>query len=177
MNVVDAAGKDGVQHFLMSSGYRDFKEQSKLYKEMGSDYALPAGYSEHNLGLSLDVGSTQKKMEKASEGKWIEENVWKHGFVLRYPKNKSNITGIQYEPWHIRYVGLPHSAIMQKEFHTRGIFRVLKEEKEVSTEVEGKKYTVSYYKVSENTKVNVPANKQYEISGNNMDGVIVTVQE
>ena len=92
-------------------------------------------------------------------------------------ENKSNITGIQYEPWHIRYVGLPHSAIMQKEFYTRGIFRVLKEEKEVSTEVEGKKYTVSYYKVSENTKVNVPANKQYEISGNNMDGVIVTVQE
>ncbi|AGE80739.1 TPA: D-Ala-D-Ala carboxypeptidase VanY [Bacillus thuringiensis] len=178
LNVVDAAGKDGVQHFLMSSGYRDFKEQSKLYKEMGSDYALPAGYSEHNLGLSLDVGSTQKKMEKAPEGKWIEENVWKHGFVLRYPKNKSNITGIQYEPWHIRYVGLPHSAIMQKKnFTLEEYLEFLKEEKEVSTEVEGKKYTVSYYKVSENTKVNVPANKQYEISGNNMDGVIVTVQE
>ncbi|PEX67507.1 D-Ala-D-Ala carboxypeptidase VanY [Bacillus cereus] len=178
LNVVDAAGKDGVQHFLMSSGYRDFKEQSKLYKEMGSDYALPAGYSEHNLGLSLDVGSTQKKMEKAPEGKWIEENVWKHGFVLRYPKNKSNITGIQYEPWHIRYVGLPHSAIMQKKnFTLEEYLEFLKEEKEVSTEVEGKKYTVSYYKVSENTKVNVPANKQYEISGNNMDGVIMTVQE
>ncbi|EKS7868587.1 M15 family metallopeptidase [Bacillus cereus] len=178
LKVVDAAGKDGVQHFLMSSGYRDFKEQSKLYKEMGSDYALPAGYSEHNLGLSLDVGSTQKKMEKAPEGKWIEENVWKHGFVLRYPKNKSNITGIQYEPWHIRYVGLPHSAIMQKKnFTLEEYLEFLKEEKEVSTEVEGKKYTVSYYKVSENTKVNVPANKQYEISGNNMDGVIVTVQE
>ncbi|MFY0218466.1 M15 family metallopeptidase [Bacillus cereus] len=178
LNVVDAAGKDGVQHFLMSSGYRDFKEQSKLYKEMGSDYALPAGYSEHNLGLSLDVGSTQKKMEKAPEGKWIEENVWKHGFVLRYPKNKSNITGIQYEPWHIRYVGLPHSAIMQKKnFTLEEYLEFLKEEKEISTEVEGKKYIVSYYKVSENMKVNVPANKQYEISGNNIDGVIVTVQE
>ncbi|HDR7988773.1 TPA: M15 family metallopeptidase [Bacillus cereus] len=178
LNVVDAAGKDGVQHFLMSSGYRDFKEQSKLYKEMGSDYALPAGYSEHNLGLSLDVGSTQKKMEKAPEGKWIEENVWKHGFVLRYPKNKSNITGIQYEPWHIRYVGLPHSAIMQKKnFTLEEYLEFLKEEKGISTEVEGKKYTVSYYKVSENMKVNIPTNKQYEISGNNMDGVIVTVQE
>ena len=177
MNVVDAAGKDGVQHFLMNSGYRDFKEQSKLYKDMGSDYALPAGYSEHNLGLSLDVGSTQKKMEKAPEGKWIEENVWKHGFVLRYPKNKSNITGIQYEPWHIRYVGLPHSAIMQKENDIRGILRLLEREKEITTDVEGKKYTVSYYKVSGNRTVNVPANKQYEVSGNNMDGVIVTVQE
>ncbi|GAB6555491.1 M15 family metallopeptidase [Bacillus mobilis] len=178
LNVVDAAGKDGVQHFLMTSGYRDFQEQSKLYKEMGSDYALPAGYSEHNLGLSLDVGSTQKKMERAPEGKWIEENIWKHGFVLRYPKNKSHITGIQYEPWHIRYVGLPHSAIMQKEKITlEEYLDFLKEKKEISTDVEGKKYTVSYYKVSGNRKVNVPANKQYEISGNNMDGVIVTVQE
>ncbi|HGK2478352.1 TPA: D-alanyl-D-alanine carboxypeptidase family protein, partial [Streptococcus pneumoniae] len=151
LNVVDAAGKDGVQHFLMNSGYRDFKEQSKLYKDMGSDYALPAGYSEHNLGLSLDVGSTQKKMEKAPEGKWIEENVWKHGFVLRYPKNKSNITGIQYEPWHIRYVGLPHSAIMQKKKMTlEEYLDFLKEKKEITTDVEGKKYTVSYYKVSGN---------------------------
>lgn len=178
LNVVDAAGKESVNHFLISSGYRDFQEQKQLYEKMGSDYALPAGYSEHNLGLSLDIGSTQKKMEKAPEGKWIEENVWKHGFVLRYPKNKSNITGIQYEPWHIRYVGLPHSAIMQKKnFTLEEYLEFLKEEKEISTEVEGKKYTVSYYKVSENIKVNVPANKQYEISGNNMDGVIVTVQE
>ncbi|EEM93815.1 D-Ala-D-Ala carboxypeptidase VanY [Bacillus thuringiensis] len=178
LNVVDAAGKESVNHFLISSGYRDFQEQKQLYEKMGSDYALPAGYSEHNLGLSLDIGSTQKKMEKAPEGKWIEENVWKHGFVLRYPKNKSHITGIQYEPWHIRYVGLPHSAIMQKKnFTLEEYLEFLKEEKEISTEVEGKKYTVSYYKVSGNMKVNVPANKQYEISGNNMDGVIVTVQE
>lgn len=178
LNVVDAAGKESVNHFLISSGYRDFQEQKQLYEKMGSDYALPAGYSEHNLGLSLDVGSTQKKMEKAPEGKWIEENVWKHGFVLRYPKNKSNITGIQYEPWHIRYVGLPHSAIMQKKnFTLEEYLDFLKEEKEISTEVEGKKYTVSYYKVSGNMKVSVPVNKQYEISGNNMDGVIVTVQE
>ncbi|PGV60139.1 D-Ala-D-Ala carboxypeptidase VanY [Bacillus cereus] len=178
LNVVDAAGKESVNHFLISSGYRDFQEQRQLYEKMGSDYALPAGYSEHNLGLSLDVGSTQKKMEKAPEGKWIEENVWKYGFVLRYPKNKSNVTGIQYEPWHIRYVGLPHSAIMQKKnFTLEEYLEFLKEEKEISTEVEGKKYTVSYYKVSGNMKVNVPVNKQYEISGNNMDGVIVTVQE
>lgn len=178
LNVVDAAGKESVNHFLISSGYRDFQEQRQLYEKMGSDYALPAGYSEHNLGLSLDVGSTQKKMEKAPEGKWIEDNVWKYGFVLRYPKNKSNITGIQYEPWHIRYVGLPHSAIMQKKnFTLEEYLEFLKEEKEISTEVEGKKYTVSYYKVLGNMKVSVPANKQYEISGNNMDGVIVTVQE
>ena len=77
----------------MSSGYRDFKEQRKLYEEMGSDYALPAGYSEHNLGLSLDVGSTQMKMEKAPEGKWIEENVWKYGFFYAIRKIKVILQG------------------------------------------------------------------------------------
>lgn len=67
--------------------------------------------------------------------------------------------------------------LCKKENYTRGILRLLKREKEITTDVEGKKYTVSYYKVSGNMKVSVPANKQYEISGNNMDGVIVTVQE
>ncbi|MCX2826038.1 D-Ala-D-Ala carboxypeptidase VanY [Bacillus pseudomycoides] len=178
LKIVDAAEKEGIHHFLISSGHRDFKEQRKLYEKMGSDYALPAGYSEHNLGLSLDVGSTQMKMEKAPEGKWIEDNVWKYGFVLRYPKNKSNITGIQYEPWHIRYVGLPHSAIMQKnKFTLEEYLDFLKEKKEISTNVEGKEYTVSYYKVSKNTTINVPVNQHYEISGNNMDGVIMTVHK
>ena len=89
----------------MSSGYRILKEQRKLYKEMGSDYVLPARYSEHNLCLSLDVGSTQKKMEKAPEGNGLKENVkrWIVCYVIK--KEKSNITGIQYEPWDIRYVG------------------------------------------------------------------------
>lgn len=117
-------------------------------------------------------------MERAPEGKWVEENVWKHGFVLRYPKNKSNITGIQYEPWHIRYVGLPHSAIMQeKKFTLEEYLDFLKEKKEISTNVEGKEYKVSYYKFSNNTTISVPINQHYEISGNNMDGVIVTVHQ
>lgn len=56
---------------------------------MGSDYALPAGYSEHNLGLSLDVRSTQMKMSNVSEGKWIEDNASKHDFILRNPESKT----------------------------------------------------------------------------------------
>lgn len=178
LRVVDAAEKEGVHNFLISSSYRDFEEQRQLYEKMGSDYALPAGYSEHNLGLSLDVGSTQMKMESAPEGKWIEEEVWKYGFVLRYPKNKTHITGIQFEPWHIRYVGLPHSAIMQKKkFTLEEYLDFLKEKKEISINVEGKKYSVSYYQISKSTTVNVPVSQHYEISGNNVDGVIVTVHE
>ena len=67
--------------------------------------------------------------------------------------------------------------LCKKENDIRGILRLLKREKEITTDVEGTKYTVSYYKVSGNRKVDIPVNKQYEISGNNVDGVIVTVQE
>jgi zinc D-Ala-D-Ala carboxypeptidase len=175
--MIAAAEKDGVTNFLISSGYRDFDEQSGLYEEMGADYALPAGHSEHNLGLALDVGSTQMKMKEAPEGEWIEENAWKNGFILRYPANKTDITGIQYEPWHIRYVGLPHSAIMQgMNLALEEYLDYLKEEKSISVSVEGKKYTITYYPISQNgtIEVEVPANEQYEISGNNIDGVIVT---
>lgn len=144
---------------------------------MGADYALPAGHSEHNLGLALDVGSTQMKMDKAPEGEWIEENSWKYGFILRYPLDKTDVTGIQYEPWHIRYVGLPHSAIIREmNLDLEEYLDYSKGEKSISVSVDGKKYTISYYPISQNEtiEVEVPANEQYEISGDNIDGVIVT---
>ena len=174
--MITAAEKEGVRNFSITSGFRDFNEQSILYQKMGSDYALPAGYSEHNLGLSLDVGSTQMKMADAPEGKWIEENAWKYGFILRYPKDKTAITGIQYEPWHIRYVGLPHSVIMkERNFALEEYLDFLKAKKSISTTIHGEKYEISYYSVTKDTTIYVPSNIHWEISGNNMDGVIVTV--
>ncbi|MBY6273299.1 MAG: VanY-A/VanY-F/VanY-M family D-Ala-D-Ala carboxypeptidase [Bacillaceae bacterium] len=174
--MVNDAEKEGVNHFLIVSGYRTFSEQNKLYEEMGPSYALPAGYSEHNSGLALDVGSSLTKMERAPEGKWLKENAWKFGFILRYPKDKTDVTGIQYEPWHIRYVGFPHSAIMkEKNFALEEYMGFLKEQKSITTTIDHQVYKIFYYPISQNTKIPVPANGQYEISGNNMDGVIVTV--
>ncbi|MET3196801.1 VanY-A/VanY-F/VanY-M family D-Ala-D-Ala carboxypeptidase [Bacillus sp. OAE603] len=176
--MINAAENEGVRNFSITSGYRDFEKQNKLYQEMGSAYALPAGYSEHNLGLSLDVGSTQEKMAVAAEGKWIEKNAWKYGFVLRYPKDKTNVTGIQFEPWHIRYVGFPHSAIMkEKNFALEEYLEYLKEEKHISAKINGKSYEITYYPVSQSRSINVNSQMHYEISGNNMDGVIVTVYD
>jgi zinc D-Ala-D-Ala carboxypeptidase len=174
--MIAAAEKEGVRHFIINSGFRDFDEQNVLYQEMGSDYALPAGYSEHNLGLSLDVGSTQMKMELAPEGKWIEKNAWKYGFILRYPKDKTEVTGIQYEPWHIRYVGLPHSVIMEENnFALEEYLEFLKEQKSISTTIDGEEYEISYYLINMDKTISVPANLPWEISGNNMEGVILTV--
>ncbi len=90
----------------------------------------------------------------------------KYGFILRYPEDKTELTGIQYEPWHIRYVGLPHSAIMKrKEFRSRGIYGLPKEEKTISVSVNGEKYEIFYYPVTKNTTIHVPTNLRYEISG------------
>lgn len=175
--MIEDAEKEQVNHFMINSGYRDFKEQEELYQAKGSDYALPAGYSEHNLGLSLDVGSTQAKMSVAPEGKWLEDNAWKYGFILRYPEDKTDITGIQYEPWHFRYVGLPHSAIMQEHnFTLEEYLDYLKDIRDLLTVVNGKRYEITYHQISENTIITLPANQTYEISGNNIDGVIVTVE-
>lgn len=142
----------------------------------GSDYALPAGFSEHNMGLSLDIGSTQMEMNQAPEGKWLMDHAWKYGFVLRYPKDKTAITGIQYEPWHYRYVGLPHSAIMNKrDMVLEQYLEYVKKEKSFTYKVDGETYEVTYYPVNGNTDIQVPVDRSYTISGNNIDGVIVTV--
>jgi D-alanyl-D-alanine carboxypeptidase len=176
--MVEAAGKEGVRYFLMSSGYRDFEKQDELYRQKGSDYALPAGYSEHNLGLSLDIGSSLAAMSEAPEGVWLEKNAWKYGFILRYPKDKVNVTGIQYEPWHFRYVGMPHSAVMYKNHMVlEEYLEMLKEKKDVTVDLDGATYDIHYYQVSKDTKIYLPENDAYDISGDNMQGVIVTVKK
>lgn len=70
--------------------------------------AVP-GTSEHQLGLALDIVSASyqhldEDQERTAEQRWLLENCWQYGFILRYPPSKSEITGIAYEPWHYRYV-------------------------------------------------------------------------
>lgn len=176
-NMIEAAGEDGVNRFMISSGYRDEDEQEQLYREKGSDYALPPGYSEHNLGLSMDIGSTQQSIDRSPEGKWLKEHAWAHGFILRYPQDKTEITSIQYEPWHFRYVGLPHSMIMKERNLTlEEYLDYLKDQSSYRTTVEGKEYEIKYVPVtSKDMEIEIPAGSEYEISGNNIDGIIVTV--
>lgn len=176
-DMVEAAGEDGVNRFMISSGYRDEGEQEQLYREKGSDYALPPGYSEHNLGLSMDIGSTQQSIDRSPEGNWLKEHAWAHGFILRYPEDKTEITGIQYEPWHFRYVGQPHSMIMKElNLTLEEYLDYLKEQSSYRTTVDGKEYEIKYVPVtSKDMEIEIPAGSEYEISGNNIDGIIVTV--
>ena len=84
-------------------------EPLAAYEDTKKSVAVP-GTSEHATGLAMDITSAQyvvldEKQAETEEAKWLASNSWKYGFVLRYPPEKSDVTGIIYEPWHYRYVG------------------------------------------------------------------------
>lgn len=106
--------KFGTKLFVMSS-FRTAQEQEEISDEQGSDTAQVSGASEHQSGLALDVyvsGFAGEGFLKSDVGVWVNENCWKYGFIVRYGYGKSDITGIDFEPWHIRYVGFPHAEII-----------------------------------------------------------------
>lgn len=136
--MMDAARADGLDPVICSS-YRTWKEQTALYEQKVSEFAA-AGYSridaekaagqwvavpgtsEHQLGLALDIVSAgyqhlDEDQERTAEQRWLMENCWRYGFILRYPPSRSEITGIAYEPWHYRYVGRKAA----REIYERGI--------------------------------------------------------
>ena len=98
----------------INSAYRSYEEQEKLYddylklygKNYVNKYVAVPGYSEHQTGLALDLESLDCDIFKNSkEYRWIKNNAYKYGFILRYQEGKENITGYNAEEWHIRYVG------------------------------------------------------------------------
>lgn len=109
----EGAQQAGVKGLYLSSGYRSYEEQKQVYAEAADkDYAQPPGCSEHQTGLAADIlalNVKQNKMASSAQGRWLAKNAWRYGFILRYPEGKESITGIAYEPWHFRYIGLPHA--------------------------------------------------------------------
>ncbi|MDD2409868.1 MAG: M15 family metallopeptidase [Bacilli bacterium] len=101
-------------NIYIASGYRSFEYQKGLYekyenrdgKDMADTYSARAGHSEHQSGLAFDLNSIDSSFAATDEGKWVNENAYLYGFIIRYPKGKEKITGYKYEPWHLRYVGL-----------------------------------------------------------------------
>ncbi len=102
-----AAEADGVNGFIVTSGYRDYERQAEIYAESEPGYAQPPGASEHQTGLCFDVTTeTSDGFESTEQYAWLREHAHKYGFIQRSPANKAHITGISYEPWHYRYVGV-----------------------------------------------------------------------
>ena len=113
MKMIDAAKADGL-NLLVISGYRTESTQRGLFnnsvKRNGEAHALiysaKPGHSEHQLGLAVDLNSTEESFDQTKEYKWLKANSYKYGFIERYPKGKEFITGYGYEPWHYRYLGV-----------------------------------------------------------------------
>jgi D-alanyl-D-alanine carboxypeptidase len=120
----EAAKEDDISTFVINSAYRTPELQTELFNnrlaqdpDYGNDpytspvKVVPADCSEHCAGLALDILSVDHNYGSATfadttEWKWLSENAYKYGFILRYPEDKQNITGVIYEPWHFRYVGV-----------------------------------------------------------------------
>lgn len=136
--MMDACRAAGLSPLICSS-YRTREKQEALYKnkvnrliaqgyaqldaetEAGKSVAVP-GTSEHQLGLAVDIvdianQNLNESQENTAVQKWLMENSWKYGYILRYPNEKSAVTGIIYEPWHYRYVGRDAA----EEIHAQGV--------------------------------------------------------
>ena len=101
---------------MLCQVYRSYEYQVNLYNKYvendgikeADTYSARPGYSEHQTGLCVDVYDGEidyTNFEKSDSYNWMQENAYKYGFILRFPKGKENLTGYQYESWHYRYVG------------------------------------------------------------------------
>ena len=107
-----SAGESEGLDFVIYTGYRSVSKQKELF-EAGKTGAAP-GTSEHNSGLAVDIGCAKGDFVGSPEEAWLLEHAHEYGFILRYPKDKTEITGFTHEPWHFRYVGKEQAAIIKE---------------------------------------------------------------
>ena len=185
----EATGDDNI---LVLSAYRSKDKQKELYDadlaETGLDHServAKPGFSEHQTGWCFDVSlASGEDYDGTGTYAWITENCAKYGFILRYPEGLVSKTGIQYEPWHYRYVGVPHaSIIMNNDLCLEDYIELVKSypydgEHMRVIDYDGKIYEIYYYgedTANDSTMVPVPNGMDYTVFGNNLDGFIVTV--
>ena len=187
---------DAFSDIVLVSGYRSLEEQRDIYSGSlvlnGADFtnkfvAYP-GESEHHTGLAVDLSRNERNIDLITPN-FPKEGIYKEfrdraaefGFIERYSKGKEQITGIEAEPWHFRYVGYPHSQIMDemnmcleeyidfiKEYPENGKHYIFKSKHETAE--------IFFVEIQNGmTMVSIPKDKSYRISGNNIDGYIVTI--
>ena len=127
-SMFDDARAEGVFP-VVREGFRTHDEQTKIFEdkvrafmkeghwrktaeEMAEKWVAVPGCSEHELGLAVDINADKERSTNEEVYEWLAENAWKYGFILRYPYGSESITGIDYEPWHYRYVGKDAAKII-----------------------------------------------------------------
>lgn len=110
-------------NLYIASGFRSYVTQSNIYnryvasdgQEEADTYSARPGSSEHQTGLAFDLNTINDSFAKTAEGKWINQNCHKYGFIIRYPEGKTDETGYIYESWHLRYVGTELATILYND--------------------------------------------------------------
>lgn len=123
-----AVSKAKMGTLCLNSGYRSYATQSYTYnlqvtrygKKVAENLAAHPGYSEHQTGLAADVSTTAlgcriTNFGKSATSNWIAKNAWQYGFIVRYPNGETATTGYQYEPWHLRFVGIELATRMHDQ--------------------------------------------------------------
>ncbi len=130
-NLLSAAKTDGVT-FKMISAYRSYGSQASVYNgyvqtdgQANADtYSARPGHSEHQTGLAADLGAQNGSCDLEAcfgdtpAGQWLAAHAHEHGFIIRYHEGKESVTGYQYEPWHIRFVGVELATELVKTGQT-----------------------------------------------------------
>lgn len=186
----------GEKSIVPVSGYRSHAEQEKIYrdslvengKEFTKQYVAKPDQSEHQTGLAIDLGKTSDAIDFIRPDfpyhgicGTFRLKAAQYGFIERYGKGKEAITGISHEPWHFRYVGYPHSQIIQdNQFSLEEYVEFIKEysaEGDHYDIKQGNKHIEVFYVNSklDKTTIPLPEGCLYQISGNNVDGFIVTL--
>ena len=112
-SILQSDAKNEGFNLKVISGFRSYSSQKSTYNGWVNKYgqakadtlSARPGHSEHQTGLAADINSLNQSWGNTDEGKWLNNNCYKYGFIIRYPYGKDDITGYIYEPWHIRYVG------------------------------------------------------------------------
>ena len=127
--LIDAATVQSVA-LRAVSGYRSYVSQTSVYNNYvktdgvakADTYSARPGHSEHQTGLAVDLGASNGSCDlqicfaDTAEGKWLAAHAYEYGLTIRYPADKTTVTGYQYEPWHLRYVGTD----LAKKLHDSG---------------------------------------------------------
>lgn len=185
----------GWREIVPVSGWRSYREQKAIWEESlaesGREFtekyvALP-GHSEHQTGLAIDLGKRQEEIDFIRPDfpytgicQSFRKKAAEYGFIERYPAGKEQITGIGHEPWHFRYVGIPHARIMQeKEMTLEEYISFIRQfpygEAAYCVREGGREIEVSYLKAKEGcTRLELDPRVPYAVSGNNVDGFILT---
>lgn len=185
----DYVAQGGAKDIMVVSGYRTYDFQQSLFDrnaakngiENARRFVAQAGGSEHHTGYAVDLYSTTNGdyFEGVGEYKWVTDHCHEYGFILRYRSDKEEYTKIGPESWHFRYVSVPHSyIIVDHDFCLEEYIDYLRQfpfdGEHLTYTVGNQEYEIYYVKGLE---VPVPESGNYTVSGNNVDGFIVTIEK